>query len=116
VTDTRCKQGEDIEHIDYCTCGIIELDEEENPVLFYNKRNQIFFLENGPQVFLPPHEVKSDMSNFNTTNKLLRRFKSLGKEQRQRYVELGRICQECEFIPPPPQVETQEKTTDTNDI
>jgi hypothetical protein len=37
VIDNRCKKGEEVEHIDYCTCGIIELDEEENPILFYNK-------------------------------------------------------------------------------
>ena len=42
VIDARCKKGDEVEHIDYCTCGIIELDEEENPILFYNKRNQYF--------------------------------------------------------------------------
>ena len=42
VTDIRCKRGEEVIHIDYCTCGVIELDEEENPILFYNKKNQIF--------------------------------------------------------------------------
>ena len=94
--DNRCKKGDEVEHINYCTCGIIELDEEENPMLFYNKRNQIFFLENGPQVFLPPQEVKNDISNFNLTNKLIRKCKTLGKEQRKSYIELGKICQECE--------------------
>jgi hypothetical protein len=96
VTDNRCKKGDEVEHINYCTCGIIELDEEENPILFYNKRNQIFFLENGPQVFLPPQELKNDISNFNLTNKLIRKCKLLGKEQRKSYIELGKICQECE--------------------
>jgi hypothetical protein len=96
VIDNRCKKKDDVEHIDYCTCGIIEMDEEENPILFYNKRNQIFFLENGPQVFIPPQELKNDISNMNLTNKLIRRCKNLGKEQRKRYIELGNICRECE--------------------
>jgi len=95
VIDPRCKKEDEVEHIDYCTCGIIELDEEENPILFYNKRNQIFLMKNGPQVFLPPQELKNDISNLNLTNKLIRKCKSLGKEQRQRYIELGKICQEC---------------------
>ena len=29
------------------------------------------------------------------TNSLIKRCKSLGKEQRNRYIELGKICQEC---------------------
>lgn len=94
--DNRCKKGDDVEHIDFCTCGIIELDEEgENPVLFYNKKNQIFFLEMGGQVFSPPHELKNDVSNFNITNKLLKKFRTLSKEQKEKYVELGKLCQEC---------------------
>ena len=95
VIDHRCRKGDDVKHIDYCTCGIIEMDEEDNPVLFYNKKNQIFLMENGPQVFLPPQELKNDISNLNLTNSLIRRCKTLGKEQRKRYIELGKICQEC---------------------
>jgi hypothetical protein len=95
VIDPRCRKGEEVEHIDYCTCGIIELDEEENPILFYNKRNQIFLLENSAQVFLPPQELKNDICNLNLTNKLIRKCKSLDKEQRKRYIELGKMCQEC---------------------
>ena len=45
VIDHRCKKGDEVKHISYCTCGIIELDEDENPILFYNKKNQIFFLD-----------------------------------------------------------------------
>lgn len=95
VIDIRCKKGEEVEHIDYCTCGIIELDEEENPILFYNKKNQIFFMEQGPQVFIPPQELKNDISNLNLTNRLIKKCKSLDKEQRQRYIELGKMCEEC---------------------
>ena len=95
VLDNRCKKGDEVVHIDYCTCGIIELDDDDNPVLFYNKKNQIFFMENGPQVFMPPQEVKNDIKNLNITNRLIRRYKSLGKEQRKRYIELGKFCEEC---------------------
>jgi len=95
VIDVRCKKNDEVEHIDYCTCGIIELDEEENPILFYNKKNQIFLLEHGSQVFLPPYEVKEDIKNLNLTNRLIRRAKSLSREQRKRYIELGKYCEEC---------------------
>lgn len=93
--DIRCKKGEDVEHIDYCTCGVIELDDKGEPVLFYNKKNQIFLMEHGPQLFVPNHEVKNDMKNLNLTNRLIRKCKSLGREQRKRYIELGKYCEEC---------------------
>ena len=92
--DNRCKKGNEVEHIDYCTCGIIELDEEENPILFYNKKNQIFLMEMGSQVFLPPQELKNDIMNLNLTNKLIKKCRSLGREQKQRYIELGKYCEE----------------------
>ena len=95
VIDPKCKKDDDVEHVNYCTCGIIELDDEENPVLFYNKRNQIFLLENGPQVFVPPQELKNDMKNMNLTNKLIRKCKTLSREQRKRYIELGKYCEDC---------------------
>ena len=91
----RCKKGDDVEHIDYCTCGVIELDDRGEPILFYNKKNQIFLLEHGPQVFLPNQELKNDIRNLNLTNKLIRKCKSLGREQRNRYIELGKYCEEC---------------------
>jgi len=96
VIDIRCRKGQEVEHIDYCTCGIIELDEEENPILFYNKRNQIFLMEHGPQIFLPSQELKNDVKNLNLTNRLIRKCKTLGKEQRKRYIELGKYCEECQ--------------------
>ena len=93
--DVRCKRGDDVEHIDYCTCGVIELDDKGEPILFYNKKNQIFLMENGPQLFVPNHELKNDVKNLNLTNRLLRKCKSLGREQRKRYIELGKYCEEC---------------------
>jgi hypothetical protein len=93
--DIRCKRGDEVEHMDYCSCGVIELDDKEEPVLFYNKKNQIFLLESGPQVFLPTQEIKNDIRNFNLTNRLIRKCKSLAKEQRDRYIELGKYCEEC---------------------
>jgi hypothetical protein len=94
--DSRCKKGEEVEHQDYCTCGIIEMDEEGNPILFYNKKNQLFLLEHSAQVFTPPQSLKEDIGNLNLTNKLIKKSKRLDKEQRDRYIELGKMCQECE--------------------
>jgi hypothetical protein len=94
--DTRCKKGDDIEHIQFCTCGIIELDDDGHPMLFYNKKNQIFLMEMSCQVFTPSQSIKNDASNLNLTNKLIKKYKSLGKEQRERYIELGKLCQDCD--------------------
>jgi hypothetical protein len=94
--DPRCKKGEEVEHQDYCTCGIIEMDEDGNPILFYNKKNQLFLLEHSAQLFTPPQGLKDDINNLNLTNKLIKRSKKLDKEQRERYIELGKMCQECE--------------------
>lgn len=93
--DIRCRRGEDVEHVDYCTCGVIELDDKGEPVLFYNKKNQIFLLEHGPQMFVPNFELKNDVKNYNLTNKLMRKCKTLAREQRKRYIELGKYCEEC---------------------
>jgi hypothetical protein len=93
--DIKCRRGEEVEHVDYCTCGIIELDSEGEPILFYNKKNQIFLMEHGPQLFLPNQDLKNDIRNFNLTNKLIRKCKTLGREQRKRYIELGKYCEEC---------------------
>jgi hypothetical protein len=93
--DIRCKRGDEVEHIDYCTCGVIELDDKGEPILFYNKKNQIFLMEHGPQLFVPNHELKNDVKNLNLTNRLLRKCKSLSREQRKRYIELGKYCEEC---------------------
>ena len=44
-------------------------------------------METGPQVFLPPQDLKNDVKNLNLTNRLMRTCKTLGKEQRKRYIE-----------------------------
>lgn len=98
VIDVRCKKGDEISHQEYCTCGIIEFDENnDQPILFYNKKNQIFLLEIGAQVFSVSSDLKNDIDNLNTTNKLIKKCKTLGSEQRQTYIELGEICKKCEF-------------------
>lgn len=93
--DIKCKRGDDVEHVDYCTCGIIELDNTGEPILFYNKKNQIFLMEHGPQVFLPNQELKNDIRNLNLTNKLIRKCRTLEREQRKRYIDLGKYCEQC---------------------
>ena len=95
IIDNKCKKGEDVEHVEFCTCGVIEMDEDETPILFYNKLNQIFLLEHGPEMFTTNKELRNDIKNFNLTNKLIRKCKTLSKEQKKQYVELGKICQEC---------------------
>jgi hypothetical protein len=93
VLDERCKKGEDqIEHLDCCTCGIIEMDDEGNTILFYNRTNQIFLLENSVDIFLPSEPLKKDVHNINLTNKFIRNHKTLTREQKEKYIELGRVC------------------------
>lgn len=114
--DIRCKRGDEVEHIDYCTCGVIELDEKGEPILFYNKKNQIFLMEHGPDVFLPNHELKNDIRNLNLTNRLIRKCKSLGREQRNRYIELGKYCEECNVDELTDSDEEKEKEKDSVNI
>jgi hypothetical protein len=113
--DDRCKKGEDVVHADYCTCGIIEMDEDDNPILFYNKKNQIFLLENAAQFFQPPQELKNDAKNLNLTNNIMRKCRTLGREQRKRYIELGKYCEECNSNDPDPDTEgpSQSQSPDT---
>jgi hypothetical protein len=101
VVDQRCRVGqvnngldEEIKHINHCTCGIIELDEEDGqPILFYNAKHQIFFLEPGPQVFTPSFDLKMSAGNLNVINSLIRDNSTLDNEQRKRYIELGKRCE-----------------------
>ena len=93
VIDIRCRKGEELEHIDFCTCGIIEMDDDDNPILFYNKKNQIFLLEHTSELFLPSDSLKKDVHNINTTHKLMRKCKRLSIEQKKKYIELGKMCE-----------------------
>lgn len=96
VLDERCKINEDINHVDYCNCGIVKLDDEDGqPILFYNHKNQIFLLEPSAQVFAPAHDLKVEMVNLNLINSLVRTSRTLGREQQRRYVDLGKRCEEC---------------------
>lgn len=96
VLDERCKINEDINHVDYCNCGIVKLDDEDGqPILFYNQKNQIFLLEPAAQVFAPAHDVKLEMVNLNLINSLVRTSRTLGREQQRKYVELGKRCEDC---------------------
>jgi hypothetical protein len=112
--DNRCKKGDEVVHMDYCTCGIIEMDEDDNPILFYNKKNQIFLLEQGAQVFQPTQELKNDAKNLNLTNNIMRRCKTLGQEQRKRYIELGKYCEDCQTKDSTSQDTNQDTDEDTN--
>ena len=96
VLDERCKIDEDINHVDYCNCGIVKLDDEDGqPILFYNQKNQIFLLEPSAHLFAPAHDLKMEMENLNLINSLVRSSKTLGKEQQKKYVDLGKRCEEC---------------------
>lgn len=105
--DPRCRKGEDVEHLEYCACGIIEVDDEGNPVLFYNKKNQIFMLENSSQMFAVSQNMNNQIINMNETNKVIRKYKVLDNEQRQKYIELGELCKEC--------IKNEENGTDDDD-
>lgn len=114
VVDNNCKNGEEVEHVDYCTCGIVDLDDDDNPVLFYNKRNQIFFMECGGQTFLPPQNTKNNIEDMNLTNRLIRRCRRLDVEQKQKYIELGKTCEESmKEQPETTQPETKESEPET---
>jgi hypothetical protein len=52
-------------------------------------------MDHGPQIFIPPQDLKNDAKNLNLTNHLMRKCKTLSKEQRRRYIELGKFCEEC---------------------
>jgi hypothetical protein len=95
VIDTRCKKGDDVVHCDVCTCGIIDFDKNGNTVLFYNKTNQIFLLENSAQTFTTHANMYYDSHNMNLSNKLLSRgCKKLSVEQKIKYIKLGKMCEE----------------------
>jgi hypothetical protein len=93
--DVRCKKGNETEHIDRCTCGIIDMDEEGDPILFYNKVHQIFLLEMGGQTFIPSKNLRIDINNMNLTNNHIKGCRILSNEQRDVYIQLGQACQDC---------------------
>lgn len=97
VVDYRCRSGNEIKHLDLCTCGVIDLDDDDHPNLFYNKNNQIFLLEYTAQMFTTNQNVRVDINNMNISNSLMRRCKSLSGEQRKKYIELGKLCEDCNF-------------------
>ena len=76
--------------------NIVKLDDDDGqPILFYNQKNQIFLLEPLAQVFAPSHEVKMEVVNLNLINSLVRTSRTLAREQQRRYVDLGKRCEEC---------------------
>jgi hypothetical protein len=97
VVDHKCRNGNEIKHLDSCTCGVIDLDDDDYPNLFYNKNNQIFLLEYTAQMFTTNQNVRVDINNINISNNLMRRCKSLSGEQRKKYIELGKLCEDCNF-------------------
>ncbi len=97
VVDYRCRNGNEIKHLDLCTCGVIDLDDDDHPNLFYNKNNQIFLLEYTAQMFTTNQNVRVDINNMNISNNLMRRCKNLSNEQRKKYIELGKLCEDCNF-------------------
>ena len=94
--DVRCKQGNDTVHIDDCTCGIVDTDDDGDPLLFYNRNHQIFLLELGPQKFTVSNDMRVGINNMNLNNSRIKKCKSLSREQRKTFIDLGRACQECE--------------------
>jgi hypothetical protein len=94
--DVRCKKGNDTIHIDDCTCGIVDTNDEGEPLMFYNRNHQIFMLELGPQTFTVSNDMRVGINNMNLTNSRIKKCLSLSREQRKTFIELGRVCQECE--------------------
>ena len=94
VLDPQCRIGDEIDHKDFCTCGIIELDDNEQPIFFYNKKNQIFLLETTAQLYTIPVDLKIDVNNLGVSQRLLNRRKTLTQQQKKTYIELGRLLSE----------------------
>jgi hypothetical protein len=46
------------------------------------------------QVFTVPQTIKNDINNINITNSLIKKCKNLGREQKHKYIELGKMCEE----------------------
>jgi hypothetical protein len=93
--DERCKKGQDIEHVNYCICGVLELDEDGNPVFFNNKKNHIYLLEVAGTIMSVPYKLKHEIHTMNSTISNLKKYKTLSGEQINKYIQLGKMCEEC---------------------
>jgi hypothetical protein len=51
-------------------------------------------MECGGQVFLSPQNTKNNMEDMNLTNRLIRKSRRLDIEQKKKYIELGKSCEE----------------------
>lgn len=95
TVDPKCRVNGEIQHVECCSCGVIDLDEDEQPNLFYNKTNQIFLLEHTAETFMANQNIRSDINNLNITNNFMKKCKSMPEEQRRKYIDLGKMCEEC---------------------
>lgn len=95
TVDPKCRVNGEIQHVECCSCGVIDLDEEEQPNLFYNKTNQIFLLEHTAETFMANQNIRSNINNLNITNNFMKKCKSMPEEQRRKYIDLGKMCEEC---------------------
>jgi hypothetical protein len=96
--DIRCRQENETIHLDNCTCGVVNTNEDGDPILFYNKVHQIFLLDMAAQTFTPSKDLRIDINNMNLTNSHIIKCKTLSKTQRESYIELGRVCQGCSKV------------------
>jgi hypothetical protein len=93
--DERCKKGQEIEHVNYCICGVLELDDDGNPVFFNNKKNHIYLLEVAGTIMSVPYKLKHEIHTMNSTISNLKKYKTLSGEQINKYIQLGKMCEEC---------------------
>ena len=90
-----CDNGNDIKHVENCLCGTVEMDEENNPILFCDKKNQVFFLENTGQIFTPQTDIKTTINGSNIIHKIItKKCKNLGYVQREEYIKIGQMCED----------------------
>jgi flagellar biosynthesis GTPase FlhF len=93
--DERCKKGQEIEHVNYCICGVLELDDDGNPIFFNNKKNHIYLLEVAGTIMSVPYKLKHEIHTMNSTISNLKKYKTLSGEQINKYIQLGKMCEEC---------------------
>jgi hypothetical protein len=110
--DPKCKTIYDTVHQDECSCGV--MDDVDDPTLFYNKNNQIFLLENGSQIFMPPYQIKRNIDNFNNQSDLIRSLKRFEVEHTKRHALLCSICEESEALDSDSDEDTDKKSVNTS--